>query len=324
MDITKDRRLAGASVLPYSLDPSHNNIYFLLGAEKKMPRWVDSNKWSDFGGAPKNDEAEYETAGREFHEETCAAVKWSTNEGPGTLHFVRNSSLPIIKDLKKGNFSFKLVTLIDNDRYYTTYLKQIPFDGSVHRRTSTLLSSLGRIRMDVRNSGSHEMNSFEKTTVQEHPSVRLNAEDKCIHISKDYLEKQSVQWVSIPQLQESINTTEGVGNSINSRSGYILRDSFKGRVRTILSEFEEFDSVRLEHEKISNPQLIKYFPGQHGIQTDPKQSNKIDPIHRGAVRVEYGGICNKREFIGISSETPDRPNLEVSTTTEPFSELCSH
>lgn len=316
MDITHDRRLAGASVLPYSIDSSHNNVYFLLGAERKMPRWQDSNKWSDFGGAPKHNEVDYETAGREFHEETCACVKWSENESPDTLHFVRHSSLPIIKDLKKGNFSFKVVTLIDNDRYYATYLKQIPFDGSVHRRTSTLLSSLGRIRMDVRNSGSHEMNNFEKTTVQEHPSVRLNSEDRCIAVSKDYLEKQSLQWVSIPQLTESINS-----DSTNTRSGYVLRDSFKCRVESILSEFEEFDSVRLEHEKLSTAQITKYFP-KHG-QQQSQQSSKTDPIHRAAVRVEYGGVCNKREGFGIPSSTPGGPQLEVSTTKEPFAELCS-
>ena len=67
-DITDGRRLAGASVLPYSCDPSHNNIYFLLGAERKLPRWHDSSKWSDFGGAPKKKkgfvENDAECAGR--------------------------------------------------------------------------------------------------------------------------------------------------------------------------------------------------------------------------------------------------------------------
>jgi hypothetical protein len=321
MDITQDRRLAGASVLPYSIDTSHNNVYFLLGAERKIKSWIDSCKWSDFGGAPKKNESDAETAGREFHEETCAAVKWSDNEGGRTQNFVRQSSLPIIKDLKKGNFSFKLVTLIDNDRYYTTYLKQIPFDGSVHRRTSTLFSSLGRIRIDVRNSGSHEMNSFEKNTVQEHPSVRLNSDDRCIGVSKDYLEKQSVQWVSIPQIKESMNS-----NSTNTKAGYVLRDSFKGRVETILTEFEEFDTVRLDTEKISSDALTKYFNDGRNEPTRPQQSSKtIDPIHRSAVRVEYGEtVCPPCEQFPISAAAAEGPRLQVSTLEESFSELCSN
>ena len=38
--------------------------------------------------------------------------------------FVRQSSLPIIRDWRK-NFSFKMITLIDDDRYYATYVKQV-------------------------------------------------------------------------------------------------------------------------------------------------------------------------------------------------------
>ena len=62
-DVTTNRKLAGASVLPYSCDPSHNNIYFLLGAEKRLPRWVDSNKWADFGGSPKQNEDDADLEG---------------------------------------------------------------------------------------------------------------------------------------------------------------------------------------------------------------------------------------------------------------------
>ena len=257
-DITEGRRLAGASVLPYSCDPSHNNIYFLLGAERKLPRWNDSNKWSDFGGAPKRKkgdlENEAECAGREFHEETLGAVKWHKDENPKTVNFVRQNSLPIIKDLEAGNFHFKMVTLIDDDRYYTTYVKQVPFDASVQRRTNNLLSSLGRIRMDVKNSGFHDMNSYEQVSVKNHPSVRLNAEDQCIGVSKDYLEKQSLQWLSIPQIQESLDE-----DTNGRKNNYILRDSFKGRVQNILDQFE---SVRLDTEKISTNtiEITKYLP----------------------------------------------------------------
>lgn len=285
-DITSGRRLAGASVLPYSCDPSHNNIYFLLGAERKLPKWHDSSKWSDFGGAPKKKkgmlENEAECAGREFHEETLGAVKWHEDEnGKGNnVNFVRQNSLPIIKDLEAGNFHFKMVTLIDDDRYYTTYVKQVPFDASVQRRTNNLLSSLGRIRMDVKNSGFHDLNSYEKTSIKEHPSVRLNAEDQCIGVSKDYLEKQSLQWLSIPQIQDCLDGEKGQKNN------YVLRDSFKGRVQNILDQFQ---SVRLDTEKIStdNIEITKYLPKDDG-KTNFEQ---FENIKLGSI-----GKNQRREF----------------------------
>ena len=105
--------------------PRPQQYIFLLGNEKKLPRWNDANKWSDFGGSPKKNESESECAGREFHEETVAAVRWDDKENDQRNFFVRQSNLPIIRDLEKGNFSFKMITLIDDDRYYATYVKQV-------------------------------------------------------------------------------------------------------------------------------------------------------------------------------------------------------
>ena len=257
--LVSNRKLIGASVLPYGVDPSHNNIYFLLGAEKRIPRWSESSKWSDFGGSPKTGESPAETAGREFHEETCAAVKWDKSEGGDTQHFVRPNYLPVVNDLKKKNYTFKLITLIDEDRFYTTYVKQIPFDGSIHRRTSVLLNSLGKVRSEIRTNHAHEMNTYEKALVHDHPSVRLDANDQCIHVSRDYLEKQSVQWVSIPQLQDSINET--------SRTPLALRSGFKGRIQSILDEFES-DPARLGSTKKISTNELKYNEDNH-VQTIP-------------------------------------------------------
>ena len=47
-----------------------------------------------------------------------------------------------------------MITLIDDDRYYATYVKQVPFDGSVHRRTNNLLNGLNRMRTDIKSGGS--------------------------------------------------------------------------------------------------------------------------------------------------------------------------
>ena len=58
-------------VLPFSINVKTKEIYFLLGQEAKVPGWSESEKWSDFGGSPKD---EYEdpliSASREFYEES--------------------------------------------------------------------------------------------------------------------------------------------------------------------------------------------------------------------------------------------------------------
>lgn len=56
-------------VLPFTFD-EHNQLLIMLGQEDKSPTWVDSEKWSDFTGAPKPDELHEETAANEWWEET--------------------------------------------------------------------------------------------------------------------------------------------------------------------------------------------------------------------------------------------------------------
>lgn len=316
MDITKNRRLAGASVLPYSCDPAHSNIYFLLGNEKKLPRWNDANKWSDFGGSPKKNESESECAGREFHEETVAAVRWDDKENDQRNFFVRQSSLPIIRDLEKGNFSFKMITLIDDDRYYATYVKQVPFDGSVHRRTNNLLNGLNRMRTDIKSGGKHTLSSFEKHTLADHPSVRLNVNDEAVGVSKDFLEKQSIQWLSIAQVQESLH-------SERLRQPYVFRDSFRQRMKVVLDQFEdEFARLNLSEKFSAAP----YKRIDHGssIQAYPIKPTKPDPIDRAAVRIEFDVGPAKHSVFEQPAPATDRCQQQNVAVGEPAPEVCGH
>lgn len=57
----------GAGVLPYAFN--NNKIYFLLGKEH------DEKLFSDFGGGRDKDEQPFETAYREFVEETMNSLK---------------------------------------------------------------------------------------------------------------------------------------------------------------------------------------------------------------------------------------------------------
>lgn len=60
-----------AGVLPYTYHPETKQLLFMLGQEDKSPGWVDSEKWSDFVGAPnKGENSHEEIAAREWWEET--------------------------------------------------------------------------------------------------------------------------------------------------------------------------------------------------------------------------------------------------------------
>ena len=65
-----------ASVVPYAVDNTWGNVYFLMGRESKLKRWRGCGQWADFGGGSKREDADVEhTAAREFFEETRGIVK---------------------------------------------------------------------------------------------------------------------------------------------------------------------------------------------------------------------------------------------------------
>ena len=152
------------------------------------------------GAAPRRTRTSRSARGESSTRRPSLRSAGTTTRTTGETFRPARAASPIIRDLEKGNFTFKMITLIDDDLYYATYVKQVPFDGSV-RRTNNLLNGLNRMRTDIKSEGKHTLNSFEKHTLAEHPSVRLNVNDEAVGVSKDFLEKQSIQWLSIAQVQ---------------------------------------------------------------------------------------------------------------------------
>ena len=64
------------------------------------------------------------------------------------------------------------------------------------------------------------------------PIVRLNVNDEAVGVSKDFLEKQSIQWLSIAQVQESLHSEK-------LRQPYVFRNSFRQRMKVVLDQFED-------------------------------------------------------------------------------------
>lgn len=70
---SENNNIKAAGILPYAI--WSGDIYFLLGEERYQKNFVDSLKWSDFGGGRKAHEINIlETASREFYEETMGCI----------------------------------------------------------------------------------------------------------------------------------------------------------------------------------------------------------------------------------------------------------
>ena len=152
------------------------------------------------------------------------------------------------------------------------------------------------MRTDIKSGGKHTLSSFEKHTLADHPSVRLNENDEAVGVSKDFLEKQSIQWLSIAQVQESLH-------SERLRQPYVFRDSFRQRMKVVLDQFEdEFARLNLS-EKFSAPPYKRIDHGSSS-QAYPIKPTKPDPIDRSAVRIEFDFGPAKHS---ASSSLPRRP-----------------
>lgn len=219
-------RIVGASLLCYCVDPTWSRIYFLLGKERRNPRWkTGSERWSDFGGrvSSKANSAE-DTAAKEFVEETLAMVKYFEHD---TLP--RTQWQDIAQSLRDKHYTFQLlfgVTAEDTVvRNYVTFVKQIPWDPDATQRFE-------KCREVLVNPILFAESPLWKTLLRDNPGVCGGTSPP--QAKRDYLEKKMLGLWSIPQLQNAIDTN-GV---LSRKDGKIerCRQTFTGTVELVLSE----------------------------------------------------------------------------------------
>ena len=228
-----DRKLLGASILPYAIDTQHNNLYLLLGAERNIPRWHESGKFSDFGGRAMPGESAEKCAAREFHEETCATV---------TLNGTVNTSEDMETLLLNQKYTFKITTVIDASRYYVTFVKQVPFQADICRVYADVLQKLQCARTESRMAGSYTPHSEDEAAMlRSHPAVVMDdVSENVLKVHKEYIEKQALQWISLPHIREAI--VRGDMSTPPQRMPLqcvILRDTFRWRMKHVLPHFEK-------------------------------------------------------------------------------------
>ena len=244
----KERIIVGSSVCSYAIDPQHNCLYFLLGSEKKYPIWSESGKFSDFGGSLKHaEETAEECAVREWCEETCGVVRWDDSEPKGLF---RSKTDPLVACLKNKEYTFKIKTLIEHNRCYVTFLKQCPFDATIMRTFEKVTKLLNEARNSISIGGVYvPQNEEEVRFFHDHPAATMDENGNVSHVNRCYTEKQSLQWVSLPQLKEAIARGERNGNESGMSDIMVLRDTFRWRCKLIIPRLENIKLMRWEQAK---------------------------------------------------------------------------
>lgn len=108
--INNDNNILSAGLLLYSYAPNTNDIYFLLGQERKISGWSGSGKWSDFGGIKHKNESGIECATRECIEETLGIVKFYSeidNNSHTTKLIIQNKKI-LFKHLTERQYTYKV------------------------------------------------------------------------------------------------------------------------------------------------------------------------------------------------------------------------
>lgn len=211
-------RIIGASILCFSVDPTYAGIYFLLGKEKKTYKFRGSEKWSDFGGSCKNGESAEECAAREFHEESAAIVSfWSDEPLP------RPSYHPIVDELNKEQYYMKVEFEHTADVKYVTFVKQVAWDPSYPMAFAKTINQLIKYTKGE---------AVPQTEV--HPAVTNLGQQA--QINRDYMEKQALQYWSIPQLKSAVTANKHV-LGLKCNRPEMLRETFVSRLASVLEKF---------------------------------------------------------------------------------------
>lgn len=212
-------RLAGASLLCFSIDPHLCSVYFLLGKERYNAQWpYGSDRWSDFGGkVTSSDRGPEETAAREFFEETMALVRYFPDD---TLP--RKGWQDIADDLKAGDYVFKL-TQGDCKKRFVVYVKQVPWDPDAVGRFASWRYALTK--------GCGGTYRVPWDAIVNHPGVKMPSKT----VRKQFLEKRTIGFWSVPQLQYALEHG-GIMTRQNGKHVEHCRSSFLCSLELIMGE----------------------------------------------------------------------------------------
>jgi 8-oxo-dGTP pyrophosphatase MutT (NUDIX family) len=199
-----------------AVDPEHGLPFFLLGRQRlDATNPLRGQRWNVFGGRRHSgvDVDVFDTAAREFVEETCAE-----------LQFFPSDSLPLrdFRDvsaaLRAGKFLFSIrlnYMFRKQARAYLLFVCQVPWAPSMPHRFTMLQSACTARR------GAH----WNTLCLQAHPCLTLaphHAGTSGGAVPKPcFTEVETVAWWSLPQLRRAVFEREGMLVTHLGESGFI-------------------------------------------------------------------------------------------------------
>ena len=223
-----DPIVIGASMLPFSVDPFYNGLYFLL-AKERGGSWRGASKWDDFGGKANVNEDPCDVAAREFQEESCGVVSMFDNEP------IPRRSFELIADMLRSRSYMMHIDFQPDEKkrlVYRTYVKQVPWQPEVAQKFGMLMNEL----VSLKNGRDVSISTFN------HPAVYNITEDRSgVKVHDAFLEKQQLAYWSIPQLRAALQKPKRLIQIRHGRKE-MLRENFSRRLATILGQFRS-DSI---------------------------------------------------------------------------------
>ena len=189
----EESTLSGAALLLYSIEPNTNEVYFLLGKERRMLLWPSgSETWTPFGGARVDNESVFAIAAREFVEETLGVVRYFDDD-----HLPRRRYDDIENSLKNGDYSFCVNVMRDQLPRYSIFVKSIPFDPYCQLRFHHARDMLLRANY-------HSKDPKKKAELLKHPAVSLSYDsDASVTVNHSFMEKKQIQYWSSYQVHNA-------------------------------------------------------------------------------------------------------------------------
>lgn len=191
------RAVQGASFVPLSISPTEKVPFLLMG--KQTFNWqtpLRGNRWSLLGGCTSRGENPWDTAAREFHEETCGVVAWKTGQ---TVPVTDWRSLA--EELRANKTVFH-ITLEYMHRgkpmAYHVYVKLVPWDPSVTRRFKQLHNAVLR----------------RKKFTAGHPALRSDGS-----LRHECREMSELNWWSVHKLHKAVYNRGGI---ITNNKGQLM------------------------------------------------------------------------------------------------------
>uniref|UniRef100_A0A6C0BMS9 Nudix hydrolase domain-containing protein n=1 Tax=viral metagenome TaxID=1070528 RepID=A0A6C0BMS9_9ZZZZ len=182
---------SSVGVICFTIDPSSQNIYLLLGQESDFHhlRYGNTGKWCDFGGKPKDGETLAETAAREL-----------TEEGLGTIMLHHDHRTPfadyeasVCAQLEQGDYDLQLRVFWGLVlRVY--YLKEIPWQPSAPELFMRTRKAFFRM------AGTQRCPYIYR----KHPGVHIG-KDQVVRIRNTFLEKYRIAFWSLDRLSYVVN-----------------------------------------------------------------------------------------------------------------------